>query len=83
MSDRLTEIRARWAAVSPTPWRVDDESEGRAVLAADGSTVATHSIDGWWAGGGPQLKPEDARAIAHAPDDVAWLLAELERARGD
>ncbi len=80
MEDRLEEIRARWAAVkSKAPWHVDET--GAAVLSADGSTVATHSVDGWWAGSGPQLQPEDATAIAAAPDDVAWLIAEIERLR--
>ncbi len=78
MADRLTEIRARWASVgSDTPWHVDET--GAAVVSATGSTVATHSVDGWWAGAGPQLDPRDAAAIAHAPDDIAFLLAELER----
>ena len=77
-ADRLAEIRARWAAVkSPTPWHTDDT--GAAVLASDGSTVATHSIDGWWAGSGPQLAPADANAIAHAPADIAFLLEEIAR----
>jgi len=80
MSDRLEEIRARWEAVkSEKPWRTDDT--GAAVVAADGSTVATHSVDGWWAGSGPQLHPEDAAAIAAAPADVAWLLGEIVRLR--
>lgn len=82
MSDRLAQIRRRWEHVaSPTPWRVDPDSGGGVVLAADGTTVATHSVDGWWAGSGPQLQPEDAEAIAHAPEDVAWLIAEIERLR--
>jgi hypothetical protein len=77
--NRLEEIRRRWASVSsPTPWRLDEES-GTQVLAADGSTVATHNVDGYWAGTGPELSPDDARAIAMAPDDVAFLLAEIER----
>ncbi|MEM9193005.1 MAG: hypothetical protein AAGF12_27775 [Myxococcota bacterium] len=79
MSSRIDEIRARWARVSPTPWRLDDEGVG--VLAADGSTVATHSIDGWWAGAGPNLKADDAVAIADAPNDVAYLLSEIDRLR--
>jgi hypothetical protein len=80
MEDRLEEIRARWKAVrSATPWHTDET--GAAVVAADGTTVATHSVDGWWAGSGPQLHPEDAAAIAAAPEDVAWLVAEIERLR--
>lgn len=78
MADRLSDIRARWAALaSPAPWQVDET--GAAVLSATGATVATHSVDGWWAGTGPQLAPEDAAAIAHAPEDVAFLLREIER----
>jgi hypothetical protein len=70
MSDRLAEIKARWAKVLPLakPWTpnlteilcyFEDEGEPRV----------------WdWDGTG--------RAIAAAPEDIAWLVAEVERLSG-
>jgi hypothetical protein len=67
MPDRLAEIRARLDALSSAPpWRY---LENRGILAADADRDI--SRPGWY--------PSDARFIAHAPADIAWLLDEVER----
>lgn len=71
MSDRIEEIRARWAKATPGPWE------------------ALPGVRGYWCVQGPKETPNsafpwfegDAEAIAHAPEDIAYLLAELEAAR--
>lgn len=73
MSDRLTEIRARRAAIqhdgSTTPWTHDDP--GECVRSPNGRPVA-------------EVPMYDEREfIAHAPADIAWLLDEVERLRGE
>lgn len=94
---RIEEIRERWEKVTPGPWALDPAfwsppSWGEAMHyrrvvhgepnrisgirrplfstngAADGSEQATQNH-------------HDAAAVAAAPDDVAWLLAEIERVK--
>jgi hypothetical protein len=70
VSDRLEEIRARLDAATPGPWEIEEWMTIHDVYAADGKsepTVATH------------VRTLDADLIAHAPADIAWLLAEVER----
>jgi hypothetical protein len=71
MSDKLDEIEARCAEATPGPW----EQDGCDVLANIGSDddpdvvlVADCLHD-----------DADARFIAHARDDIAWLVAEVRR----
>jgi hypothetical protein len=86
--DRIAAIRARLAAATPGPWvkvqhgntgnRAGDSwwtvnrgfDDGRLVQAGSGQIARMVSIA---KGGG------DAALVAHAPDDIAWLLAEVER----
>ena len=76
MSDRLKEIRARLDAATPGPW----DTEGP-CMSGDG-TYGVFADDG---AGEPTLalrmSPPDADLVAHAPDDLAWLVAEVERLR--
>lgn len=73
--DRLAEIEAREAAATPGPWH-------RLDFAHDANDV--------WIGPSfrnviAQVVPDDASAdaafIAHAREDVPWLLAEVRRLR--
>lgn len=69
---RLQEIRARVAAATPGPWHWDEDNDP-------------------WLWGGPGVfvlssedeisvpNPNDYALIAHAPQDLADLLAEVER----
>ena len=81
MSDRLNEIRARAEAATPGPW------------VAYGNTVEQEKT-GWHTVVGTEMtgqaymayerlttKNEDAIFIAHAREDIPYLLAEVERLR--
>lgn len=64
-------IRARWEAATPGPWRVDEWSKTFDVGAATLHVAqCLHDPRG----------EADAEAIAHAPTDVAALLADLDAA---
>lgn len=81
---KLDEIRARWAKATPGPWEIEREEDD----------VVTHAISpcdlGYPSTIGPlqdvvyrsmdvEQVEADAEAIAHAPEDIAFLLAEVER----
>ena len=85
MGDRLTEIKAREAAATKGPWRgVKDGIVSEAVLAR--AEAAGESFD-------PDIvvtdcgyyppRYADAAFIAHAREDVPWLVAEVERLRAE
>lgn len=78
--ERIAEIEARLNAATPGPWRW---GAGRSevlcedgIIAADGSAVFVNCGRG---SGEPSC--DDADFIAHAPDDIRDLLAELQAAR--
>lgn len=66
-------IKARLGAAMPGPWKVgysmDIESLGRSIDAADDCVIEPNIF----------LAMDDADFIAHAPTDIADLLAEVER----
>jgi len=76
MTDRLAEIRARLEAATPGPWKWE-------VVIAEQS-VTEHTLKGpdvlcrYWYDRPPS---GDGELIAHAPEDIAWLLGEVERLR--
>lgn len=74
-ASKLDEIKARWATVAEEPWKC---TAGGAVLDALDRRIAL--LDGE-AVEHPYLRAETAKAIAAAPDDVAWLVGEVERLR--
>ena len=82
--DRLEEIRARLRWSSAKPWRVRYVENQRAVeVAGPGSD---REVAGWPFSrvavvGVPGFATEDAEFIAHAPDDITYLLAEIDRLR--
>lgn len=65
---QLDEITARANAATPGPWTLSEDYTD--VLAPDGSQVASYwmTVDGTF--------------IAHAPEDVRSLLAEIDRLKG-
>jgi len=75
VSDRLDEIRARWAAATPGPWEARVHEGLWAICHPHGWIM--DGCDSIPRGDGP-----DAVAIAAAPEDVAWLVGEVERLRG-
>ena len=80
MTDRLTEIRARLdAAGDTTKWLVGDDpvySRKVAIVEPAPDAAPGDSYDDYIA---TFIDPENADLIAHAPADIAWLLAEVER----
>lgn len=82
MTDRVQEIRDRLEAATPGPW------EAWAGLTHDGerqdgiSPRGDLNIDVCFTIISPQGS-EDAEFIAHAPDDIEFLLAEVERLQND
>ena len=79
MTDRLDAIRQRIAAATPGPWNLDYcERGGFVVIAtAQGKHVVIASRNDI-----PHLTEQfsaNAHLIAHAPDDLAYLLGEVER----
>lgn len=86
MSDRIGQIKARLAAATPGPWDsmpdvVTGQPNwilGRTASPDDGYygttdvlRIADENLDGSY------LSDEDANFIAHTPEDIAYLLAEL------
>jgi hypothetical protein len=90
VADRLTEIRSRLERATPGPWSHDtgkydehDTSSPDLVCAAPRwDNVARCYQDDLDEGAPPGQDHRNAAFIAHAPEDIAWLLdqvAELER----
>ena len=63
--DRLAEIQARLDAATPGPWERADEDVG--VVSSIGEYVFIAR----------NIRPGNVTFIAHAPDDVAYLLARV------
>lgn len=75
-NDRAEEIRRRWEAATPGPWYAD------VIRDAGTETWVIPGALRWNGYTSGLCCDEDrgtAEAIAAAPDDVAWLLAELDR----
>ena len=84
MSKQTEEIRRRLAAATPGPWRVGHDGPSKAVLSGAHprhGMLAFHTfprtVTNLW--GFDDLEEENAELIAHAPTDLAFLLAENER----
>ena len=75
--DRIAQIEARLAAATPGPWRIvywsPDEPEVNAILAEKQTFVVCANED--------PIEPADATLIAHAPDDLRYLLDALAAER--
>jgi len=80
--DRLEEIEERWAKTTPGPWAVNDANDagelyvGRANDNGDWFAIVEFTYQIW-----EERVREDADAIAAAPQDIAWLIAEVKRTR--
>ncbi|WP_329330844.1 hypothetical protein OIU81_03275 [Streptomyces sp. NBC_01454] len=74
MSDRLTEIAARAAAATPGPWTVHEEWPGSVFHGGEPNLLPIARTTG-------RMAEANERFIAHAREDVPWLLAEVERLR--
>ena len=70
MSKQTEEIRRRLAAATPGPWRVGHDGPSKPI-------IIPQTVTDLW--GFDDLEEENAELIAHAPIDLAFLLAENER----
>jgi hypothetical protein len=77
MSDRLKAIKARLKAASPGPWRYTDLN-GEKYIACPGEPTDNYVCDFGWHYDG-DVPPGNPDFIAHAPEDVAWLLSQHKR----
>lgn len=72
--DRLDAIRAMLAAATPGPWEYLADAD--LVMGDDHQSIVADPRHGCGRG------EANAALIAHAPDDLAWLVGEVERLRG-
>ena len=83
----LEPIKKRLAAATPGPWEAQDfdnfpGDEGSAIVGAFGVGLVAYALrhgssgDGWY---DEEQCDADATFIAHAPEDIAALVAEVER----
>jgi hypothetical protein len=73
MNDRINEIRARLQAATPGPWKIDPDDPTKFE-----SIVSTADDRPWgWVEVARSIGP-DAKLIANAPEDIAYLLERLE-----
>lgn len=91
MSDRLEEIKARAEKATPGPWSADDE-HGDIPGAERAWCVSKITESGDYSHDIAYLSTDcadpigtqetaDAEFIAHAREDIPWLVAEVERLR--
>lgn len=82
--ERLDEIRERLDAATPGPWRPDNDEPGYVIAPDDPSGwdgyLIASTVDH---DGGLFVQEHNAELIAHAPQDLADLLAEVERLRDE
>jgi hypothetical protein len=83
--DEIEEIRARWAAVPEGPWELDRTGLLGAVRTADGRKVSgvedIITVDTYFDSVFAEFNERAKAALEHAPDDIAALLAEIDRVR--
>lgn len=81
---RLDEIRERLDAATPGPWMPDNDEPGYVIAPDDPSGwdgyLIARTVDH---DGGLFVQEHNAELIAHAPQDLADLLAEVGRLRGE
>jgi hypothetical protein len=96
MTDRIKEIKQRLEKASPGPWKVPAANVHRVIAIKDGNPyllIVEHPEEHAFFGkddlsyfrlgseGGGKQSAANAQFIAHAPDDIRYLLAELKKAR--
>lgn len=72
MVNRLSEIKARCDVATPGPWEF---SESAAEMWTSTGRSIIESTEGY----GLAIKRADADFIAHAREDIPYLLAEIKR----
>lgn len=74
MSTTLEEIEARWKAATPGPWRGSTDPIPRIDDARNNPVYWCDSYESY------PICADDLHAIAAAPTDIAWLIAECREA---
>ena len=79
--ERCREIQDRWAKATPGPWRAVENPNGYSgmtdIKGPDRvDTLATTAFHGWT----PDERFANAEFIAHAVDDIGYLLSKLSEA---
>ena len=86
-SGRVAAIRERLGKATKTPWHAADRGIGWEVhFGADPGKCWPRPDGSWCLAINDEFREtfteQDADFIAHAPEDMAWLLAALEAAQG-
>lgn len=76
--EELAAIEARLQAATPEPWTMTEEEGDWCLRAPDGESMMCDTQYYPWTPG----RAEDWQLIAHAPTDLAALVAEVRRLRG-
>lgn len=76
VTQRLAEIEARTKAATPGPWRREGDWNDIAAIDTDGTPYGV-------AGNDESISHPDAEFIAHAREDVPWLIERLSRAEAE
>jgi hypothetical protein len=78
MPDRLKAIEKRWSKVTEREWTAERErfSDLYAINAPFSEDARIEAQIG------EMYSKDEARAVAAAPADVRWLIAEIKRLRG-
>lgn len=89
MTDRLQEIEERWEGATPGPWKIRGPEDSYLydfvhILGPNEENIlvepTSHSVSGSWSTG--DATDATYQAVAAAPEDIAWLVAEVKRLRG-
>lgn len=72
MSDQIAAIRERWAKATPGPWTIGPDGRYDAIW-GDGKATLVATVE----------RVADEDAIAAAPEDVRYLLGEIDRLRAE
>lgn len=76
MNDRIQEIRERHEGATPGPWIAYEWTCDKGYAVYQNPVDVRKAITGY---GSVLQTKENAEFIAHAPDDIAYLLSEVER----
>ena len=77
---RVDEIRARAEAATRGPWSAIEGPGEHWYVCDEGESIASISAND---GSNEDQRQPDAEFIAHAREDIPWLLAELDKARAE
>lgn len=79
--DKLAEIESRLTKATPRPWEADVTMTGSIHVQQKGDESGSKVVSaiGYMGSKLPEQALADADFIGHAPDDIAWLITEVNR----